>query len=462
VLHHVSLEVPPDAVERTVAFWEILGFARLPAPEPIAEYVTWLERDANQIHLIHTPQPTVPDLGHPAVVAADFEGTVAALREAGFAVEEADRLWGEPRAFAVAPAGHRVELMRAPPPPGWAERPAVYPRGVTSFPTVRVAAIQATPVILDAEATIEKAIGLLGAAADDGARVVAFPETFVSLYPSNAWAKAAASFSGWDELWERLWDESVDVPGPLTERLAEACREHDLLCGIGINERESERPGTIYNAYVLIGPDGVLHRHRKLMPTMQERIFHGVGAGDDLAVVETDRGRIGGLICWENRMPLARYGVYRGGPQIWLAPTADDSDGWLASVRHIAIESGAFVASIPQYIPAAAFPDDFPVPLPDGREVFGNGGAAIVEPQEGEIIAGPLRGEEGIVAADCDLRVGLHAKRWFDAVGHYAREEVLVRPAAGRGSPAAAPPASGIAVDGRAEGGERRAPPGGG
>ena len=116
MLHHVSLEVPPDAVERTVAFWEILGFARLPAPEPIAEYVTWLERDANQIHLIHTPQPTVPDLGHPAVVAADFEGTVAALREAGFAVEEADRLWGEPRAFAVAPAGHRVELMRAPPP----------------------------------------------------------------------------------------------------------------------------------------------------------------------------------------------------------------------------------------------------------------------------------------------------------------------------------------------------------
>ena len=320
---------------------------------------------------------------------------------------------------------------------------------MTSFPTVRVAAIQATPVILDAEATVEKAIGLLRAAAAEGAGLAAFPETLVPLYPSNAWAKDAGSFSGWDELWERLWEESVDVPGPLTERLAEACREHDLLCGVGVNERESERPGTLYNAYLLIGPDGVVHRHRKLMPTMQERIFHGIGAGDDLGVVDTDRGRIGGLICWENRMPLARYSVYRAGPQIWLAPTADDSDGWLASVRHIAIESGAFVVSVPQYIPASAFPTDFPVPIPAGCEVFGNGGAAIVEPSEGEIVAGPLYGEEGIVIADCDLRVGLHAKRWFDAVGHYGREEVLVR-----GAPSPARAAGEPGVNGGADGDE--------
>jgi nitrilase len=296
---------------------------------------------------------------------------------------------------------------------------------MTSFPTVRVAAIQATPVILDAEASVEKAIGLLAEAAADGVGLAALPEVFVPLYPSNAWAKDAASFSGWDELWERLWEQSVDVPGPLTDRLVEACRDHDLVCGIGVNERESNRPGTLYNAYLLIGPDGILNKHRKLMPTMQERIFHGIGGGDDLEVVDTAAGRVGGLICWENRMPLARYGLYRQGPQIWLAPTADDSGGWLASMRHIAIESGAFVLSIPQFIPAAAFPDDFPVPLPEGRDVFGNGGAAIVEPDGGEVIAGPLYGEEGIVVADCDLRVGLHAKRWFDAVGHYGREDVL-------------------------------------
>ena len=181
-----------------------------------------------------------------------------------------------------------------------------------------------------------------------------------------------------------------------------------------MNERESRRPGSLYNAYVLIGPEGVLSKHRKLMPTMQERIFHGFGAGDDLNVTETAVGRVGGLVCWENRMPLARYAVYKQGPQIWLAPTADDSDGWLASMRHIAIESGAFVVSIPQYIPAGAFPDDFPLPLgtDDGSErVFGRGGAAIVEPAWGEVIAGPLYGEEGIVVADCDLRVGLRAKR---------------------------------------------------
>jgi nitrilase len=127
-------------------------------------------------------------------------------------------------------------------------------------------------------------------------------------------------------------------------------------------------------------------------------------------------------------MPLARYELYRQGPQIWVAPTADDTEGWVASMRHIAIESGAFAVSAPQFIPATAFPEDFPIPLPEGRDVFGTGGAAIVEPSEGEVIAGPLYGEEGMVVANCDLRVGLHAKRWFDAVGHYSREDVLAGP----------------------------------
>jgi nitrilase len=296
-----------------------------------------------------------------------------------------------------------------------------------SFPTVRVAAIQATPVILDAEASMDKALGLLEEAAKDGVQLAVFPELFIPLYESGSWAHDAASFAGWDDLWERLWDNSVDVPGPLTDRIAAACAELGVHCAIGVNERESERPGSLYNALLLFGPQGLLSKHRKLMPTMHERLFHGVGAGDDMAVTETPHGRIGGLICWENMMPLARYAVYRGGPQIWLAPTADDSDAWLASVRHIARESGAFVVSVPQFIPAAAFPDDFPVPLPEGKDVFGKGGAAIIEPDEGTVIAGPLYGEEGMVVADCDLRVGLHAKRWFDVVGHYGREDVLPR-----------------------------------
>ena len=313
-----------------------------------------------------------------------------------------------------------------------------------AFGTVRVAAIQATPVILDAEATVEKAVALLAEAAGRGARLAVLPEVFVSLYPSNAWARSAPAFGGWDELWERMWESSVDVSGPHVARLVAACREHGVYCVIGVNEREDVRPGSLYNTMLTLGPEGVLHRHRKLMPTMKERVFHGFGAGDDLAVCELEGvGRVGGLICWENRMPLARYAMYRQGPQIWVAPTADDTDGWLASMRHIAIESGAFVVSVPQYIPASAFPDDFPVPLPEGKAVFGEGGAAIVEPTWGNVIAGPLRGEEGMVVADCDLRAGLHAKRWFDAVGHYSRAEVLAGPGPAVPSPpgpAAEPP----------------------
>ena len=299
---------------------------------------------------------------------------------------------------------------------------------MTILRSVRVAAIQATPVILDAEATIAKTVVLLAEAAQAGAELAVLPETFVSLYPSNAWAHQAATFGGSDELWERMWCSSVDVPGPLVDELAEACRSLGIHAVIGVNERESERPGTLYNTMLWLGPEGLLHKHRKLMPTQHERLFHGIGRGDDLRVVDTDCGRIGGLICWENRMPLARYAVYRQGPQIWVAPTADDSDGWVASMRHIAIESGAYVVSVPQYIPASAFPADFPVPLPEGKEVFGRGGAVIVAPASGEVIAGPLYGEEGILVADCDLRAGLHAKRWFDAVGHYSRADVLEEP----------------------------------
>jgi len=313
---------------------------------------------------------------------------------------------------------------------------------VTVLRSVRVAAIQATPEILDAEGSIAKAARLLHEAADAGAELAVLPECFVSLYPSNAWARAAAAFGGSDELWERMWLSSIDVPGPLVDELADVCRARGIHAVIGVNERESDRPGTLYNAMLVLGPEGLLHKHRKLMPTQQERLFHGIGAGDDLRVVDTSAGRVGGLICWENRMPLARYALYRQGPQIWAAPTADDSDGWVAHVRAIAIESGAFVVTAPQFIPRSAFPADFPLDLPD-KEVYGRGGAVVVEPTWGEIVAGPLYDEEGMLVHDCDLRDGLHAKRWFDAVGHYGREDVLTPHAAA--SPAS--PADGQATD---------------
>ncbi|MGZ4803329.1 MAG: carbon-nitrogen hydrolase family protein, partial [Acidimicrobiia bacterium] len=276
------------------------------------------------------------------------------------------------------------------------------------------------------EPTIEKVVSLTADAAAEGADLVVFPECFVSLYPSGSWAAVAATWTeGCDELWERMWASSVDVHGPVVDTLAAACAEHDLHLAIGVNEREDHRPGTLYSSLLVIGPGGLLHRHRKLMPTMHERVFYGIGAGDDLGVVDLPGvGRVGGLICWENRMPLARWGVYQGGPQIWLAPTADDSEGWIVSLRHIAIEAGAFVVGAPQYIPASAFPGDFPLPLDPGSPVLGHGGACIVAPG-GDLLAGPLYDAEGILVADCDLRDALHAKRSFDVVGHYGRADVL-------------------------------------
>src|SRR5918992_2509328 len=201
---------------------------------------------------------------------------------------------------------------------------------MVSFETVRVAAVQATPVVLDGDASVEKAIRLIGEAAREGARLAVLPETFVPVYPSNAGARQSAAFSGSDELWERLWQNSVDVPGPLVDRLVDACRSHGIYVAIGVNERESERPGSLYNTLLLLGPGGVELKHRKLVPTHQERLFHAFGAGDDLGVADTPLGRIGGLVCWENRMPLARWAVYRQGPQIWLSPTPRHRDRRLA------------------------------------------------------------------------------------------------------------------------------------
>lgn len=297
---------------------------------------------------------------------------------------------------------------------------------MTGFGTVRVAAVQATPVVLDVEKTLDKVVTLLAAAAAEGAELVVFPECFVSLYPSGAWAAPAATWTdGCDELWERLWESSIDAGGAQVDRLVDACREHGVHLTIGVNEREDARPGTLYNSLFVVGPEGLLHRHRKLMPTMHERVFHGVGAGDDLDVVAIPGGpRVGGLICWENRMPLARWAVYEGGPQVWVAPTADDSDGWLASMRHIAIEAGAFVVSVPQYIPRSAFPADFPLSLPEGVDVFGRGGACVVSPG-GKIVAGPVYDSESTLVVECDLREALHAKRYFDVAGHYGRADVL-------------------------------------
>ena len=246
------------------------------------------------------------------------------------------------------------------------------------------------------------------------------------MYPSWRWAGPALdSEEASNEIFVRLWESSVEVGGRLVDRLVGACRTHGIHCVIGVNEREPGRSSSVFNTMLTLGPEGLLARHRKMMPTGHERLFHASGHGDDLAVTETSVGRVGGLICWENRMPLARYAVYRGAPQIYVAPTADGSQGWQSLMRAVAIESGAFVVSAIQYLRASAYPSDFPVPMRD--EVLSEGGSFIIAGnKDHDFLAEPLFGREGILVADCDLRTPLADKRDFDVTGHYSREDVLI------------------------------------
>ncbi len=302
---------------------------------------------------------------------------------------------------------------------------------MTDFPTVRVAAVQATPVLLDAEATIDKAVDLIDDAGAGGPRSPSCRSASCRRTPRGRGGRRRRSSVGPTSCGSGCGRRRSTSAAYTSQRLVEACRANDVHLVIGVNEREDVRPGSLYNTMLILGPDGVLLRHRKTMPTMHERVFHGIGAGDDLRVVDVPGvGRVGGLICWENRMPLARWALYQGGPQIWVAPTADDSDSWQASMRHIAIEAGAFVISVPQYLPRSAFPDDFPADIGDA-DCLGRGGAVVIDPM-GTVIGGPLYDEEGMVVADCDLRVGLRAKRWFDSVGHYSRPDLFPPAAADR------------------------------
>jgi nitrilase len=292
----------------------------------------------------------------------------------------------------------------------------------------RVACCQVEPVVLDRERTLDKLAETVTAAAGEGAELVVFPETFIPAYPSSRWAKALAGWAepGAKEAFALLARESVAVPGPACDRLAGIAREHGVWLVTGVNEVDPQRPGTIYNALLYHAPDGtlVLH-HRKLVPTNHERLVWGQGDGRGLRAVETSLGRIGGLICWENYMPLARFALYESGVELYIASTADDSDSWQATLVHIAREARAFVIAPSHFQRAAAYPDDFPLRASlDGVELLGRGGSAILGP-DGSYLAGPLYGEEGILYADLDRARLLEERQRFDPAGHYHRPEIL-------------------------------------
>ena len=285
---------------------------------------------------------------------------------------------------------------------------------------VRVACAQVEPVIFDREGTIEKLEAVAAESASAGARLVVFPEAFVPVYPSSRWVRFLAAGEDGKPLFARLARESLVVPGPASDRLAEIARELRIWLATGANELER---GTIYNALLVYSPDGrlALH-HRKLVPTNHERLVWGLGTGTGLEALETDLGRVGGLICWENLMPLARFALYESGVEVYLAPTADDSDEWHDSIRHIAREARAFVVSPCVYQRASSYPED--VPLTEGPPLLGRGGSAILGP-DGAYLAGPLWDEEGILYAELDPERLYEERQRFDPAGHYHRPDVF-------------------------------------
>jgi nitrilase len=293
---------------------------------------------------------------------------------------------------------------------------------------VTVACVQAEPVILDRSGTLDRLEELASEAARNGAELIVFPETFVPVYPSSRWAKA---FAGWQSdgakaTFARIAQNSIAVGSPEERRLGAAAKELGVWLVTGVNEVEPERPGTIYNSLLYHSPDGELAlHHRKLVPTNHERLIWGQGDGRGLHAVETGFGRVGGLICWENYMPLARVALYEAGVEIYIAPTADDSDQWQATLVHIARESRAYVVAPCHFQRAPSYPSDFALASElQGVEGMGRGGSAILAPN-GSYLAGPLYEEEGILYAELDPALLLAERQRFDPVGHYSRPDVL-------------------------------------
>lgn len=290
---------------------------------------------------------------------------------------------------------------------------------------IRAAVVQAAPVVFDRERTIEKVRDLAADAARGGARLVLFPEAFVSAYPKGLdfGARIGSRTPQGREDFRRYYDSAVDVPGPACAALGVVAREAGVHLVIGVIERDG---GTLYCTVLFIAPDGtLLGKHRKLMPTAAERLVWGFGDGSTLPVLDTPVGRLGAVICWENYMPLLRAAMYAKGVQIWCAPTADDRETWLPTLRHIALEGRCFVLSACQFLTRADCPADYAAASADDPQtVLMRGGSSIVGPL-GTVLAGPCFDREAILTADLDLTEIIRGKYDFDATGHYARPDVF-------------------------------------
>jgi nitrilase len=293
---------------------------------------------------------------------------------------------------------------------------------------IKIASAQLSPVFLDKEKTLEKACNAILEAGEKGAKLIVFPEAFISGYPDWVWLIPNSKGAELNELYVKLVDNAISIPDDSTKKLCNVAKQAEVNVVIGMHERNSETSGTsLFNSLLFINQEGVITgKHRKLIPTGGERLIWAQGDGSTFHSYDTTAGKVAGLICWENYMPLARNAVYETGAQILAAPTWDKSSNWLQSMQHIAREGGLFVISTCMALRMDDIPNEynFKTLYPDGREWVNTGNSCIIDPK-GQIIAGPLEAEEGILYADIDLNTITEAKRMFDVVGHYSRPDVF-------------------------------------
>jgi nitrilase len=289
----------------------------------------------------------------------------------------------------------------------------------------KVAVVQAAPVVFDRERTLKKVQSLSEEAARQGARLVVFPEAFVSAYPRGLdfGAVVGSRTEAGREQYRRYWESSVDVPGPAVETLAKIAKSSKIYLVIGVIERDR---GTLYCTVLFFSPEGTyLGKHRKIMPTASERLVWGFGDGSTMPVFDTPLGKIGAVICWENYLPLMRAAMYAKGIELYCAPTADPRDSWIASMRHIAVEGRCFVLSCNQFNRRRDFPSDYGAEMgADPDAIVTRGGSCIVDPF-GNFLAGPNTSDEVILIAEIDRAQIVRGKFDLDVVGHYARPDIF-------------------------------------
>jgi nitrilase len=293
---------------------------------------------------------------------------------------------------------------------------------------LKVSIAQITPEYLDRDATVEKAVDVIGEAASRGARLIVFPEAFIPGYPEWVWTNAPGKKSLTHPLYEALLENSISISDHTMLQLYETARENKIFVVMGINEINTEASNaSLYNTIVYIDDNGqLLGKHRKLVPTSGERLVHAMGDGSTLETYDTTIGKLGGLICWENYMPLARYFMYAHGVQIYVAPTWDYGETWVSTLRHIAKEGATYVLGACMPMKVSDIPEkmEFRKQYESSREWINPGDSIIINPI-GEIIAGPLNKKEDILYAEIDFALIVHAKWSLDVAGHYARPDVF-------------------------------------